>query len=186
MTMFLRHALPPKRSGSVETHLCSAPLEWLLGTTVIVAVAALNLRGLPGSWLGDDFSNFNIIALTDREGRLAEWLLGTFVRPLGNGNYTYRPILFLSHALEWRMWGAKAIGSHVANLALHIVNSLLVGLLANRWASRRPATAGIVAGAVFAAYPFAGEVTFWITGRADLLATLFGLLFLLTLTDFPA
>ena len=157
-------------------------MEWMLGAAVIVAVAVLNLRGLPGSLLADDFSHFNVIAQSDRDGRLQEWLLGNFVRPLGNGNNAYRPILFLSYGLDWRMWGANAIGGHLANLALHLVNSALVGCIAGRWARVRPATAGIVAAAVFAAYPFAGEVTFWVAGRADLLAALFGLLFLLTLT----
>jgi len=165
--------------------LLVAQLEWLLGVAVIVAVLAMNLRGLPGSMLGDDFSHFNVIAQTDRQGQLAEWLLGNFVRPLGNGNFAYRPILFLSYALDWRLWGANPVWSHLTNLALHVVNSLLVGYLAHRWASRRPTTAGIVAGAVFAAYPFAGEVTFWIAGRADLLAALFGVLFLLTLRGPP-
>jgi hypothetical protein len=174
----------PTRSGVTGAHVCAAPWEWALGAAVIVAVAVLNLRGLPGSWLSDDFSHFNIIAQADREGRLSEWLLGNFVRPLDNGNFAYRPILFLSYALDWRLWGANATGGHLVNLVLHLVNSLLVGCLASRWASRRTATAGIVSAAVFAAYPFAGEVTFWVAGRSDLLAALFGLLFLLSLTGF--
>jgi hypothetical protein len=174
----------PTTSSATGAQVYAAPLEWALGAAVIVAVAVLNLRGLPGSWLGDDFSHFNIIAQTDREGRLSEWLLGNFVRPLDNGNFAYRPILFLSYALDWRLWGANAIGGHLVNLVLHLANSLLVGCLAIRWASRRRATAGIVSAAVFAAYPFAGEVSFWVAGRSDLLAVLFGLLFLLSLTGF--
>jgi hypothetical protein len=161
----------------------------LLGVAVI-AVVWLHVRGLPGSFLSDDFAHLDFIARADRDGRLGAWLLDRFVAGLDNGNYAFRPLAFLSYALDWRLYGAHPAGWHATNLLLHLATVALVYRLASRWTGtatgRAGRAGGAIAAALFAAYPFAGEVTFWLVGRFDLLAALFSVLLLATLDGGPA
>jgi hypothetical protein len=159
-----------------------AALIALLATAIVVA---LHVRGLPGSFLSDDFGHLATIALLDRDGKLGAWLAERFVDQLHNGNFAYRPILFISYAIDWRAFGASAAPAHVENLVLHLADAALVGALAFRWSKQRAWTAAAVAMAAFAAYPLTGEVSFWVVGRANLLAALFGLLLLLSIADAP-
>jgi hypothetical protein len=154
---------------------------------VVIAVVWLHVRGLPGSFLSDDFAHLDFIARADRDGRLGAWLLDRFVAGLDNGNYAFRPLAFLSYALDWRLHGAHPAGWHATNLLLHLATVALVYRLASRWTGTATGHGGggAIAAALFAAYPFAGEVTFWLVGRFDLLAALFSVLLLGTLDGGP-
>jgi hypothetical protein len=80
----------------------------------------------------------------------------------------YRPLVFLSYALDAAVWGVDAAGFHLTNVALHGVNTMLVYALARRVAE--PAVAGGAA-LLFALHPTNAEGVFWVSGRFDLLAT---------------
>jgi hypothetical protein len=80
----------------------------------------------------------------------------------------YRPLVFLSYAIDAAVWGVDAAGFHLTNVALHAANAMLVYALARRVAE--PAVAGAAA-LVFAFHPTNYEGVFWISGRFDLLAT---------------
>ena len=79
----------------------------------------------------------------------------------------YRPLVFLSHTLDLRVWGLSASAFHATNIALHALNAAAVFLLARRFASRPIA---VVAALVFAVHPTTEESVFWIAGRFDLLS----------------
>ena len=162
-------------------------LAGMLAALAVVASAALHLRGFGGAFLSDDFGHLDIIAHADRGHVLAGRLLAHFVEPLGSGNYAYRPLAFLSYAIDWRLFGAWAPGWRATSLALHFASAALVYGLVSRWAlgSLRLHGPAMLAAAMFAAFPFAGEVSFWPAGRADLLAAFFSLLFLATLDGGP-
>lgn len=90
----------------------------------------------------------------------------------------YRPITFLSHALDWEIWRMNPRGYHVTNVLLHAANAGLVFALARRlmatsWAG--------VAALLFALHASHHEPVFWIAGRFDLMATFWTLLGLLVL-----
>jgi hypothetical protein len=155
----------------------------LVAIVVAATVVALHARGLPGSFLADDISHLIAMSTVDREGRLGAWLAERFVDELHNGNFAFRPVLFLSYAVDWRLFGAHATAWQLENLLLHLVNAALAGRVASRWSRERGRAAAAIAAASFAAYPFAGEVSYWAVGRANLLAALFGLLFLLALRE---
>lgn len=152
----------------------------LVAAVGLGAVVALHVRGLPGSFLADDLAFVAHISSLDRAGTLGHWLLARLTEAAYPGNFAYRPVMALSYATDWRLFHAHAAGWHLTSLVLHICNALLVGVFVARWARGAGQGAGMIAAAVFAAYPFAGEVSFWISGRANLLAAFFGLLFLLT------
>jgi hypothetical protein len=80
----------------------------------------------------------------------------------------YRPLVFLSYALDWTNWGLDAAGFHLTNVLLHAGNTMLVYALARRVGDA--AVAGVAA-LVFALHPVNQEAVFWVSGRFDLLAT---------------
>ena len=157
---------------------------------LVAAFAAclfIHLRGIGGDFLSDDFVHAAWIAEAQGKGELLDGLVKRLYLPLDSGNYAYRPVVFASYALDWVCYGANATGWHVTNLAIHILNAILILLLARRLVARSglrdaPFAAAAVA-AIFVAIPFAGESTFWPVGRFDLLACFFSLGFLIFLLD---
>lgn len=153
----------------------------------VAAVVVLHARGLSGGFLSDDYGLLDLMSRNDREGTLGAWLVARFFGPLGSGNFGYRPLGFVSYAIDWRLFGASPGGWHLTSLLLHLANVALVYRVTSAWIApaQQSGTAGAFAAALFAAFPFAGEVTFWLAARFDLLAALFCLLYLATLTGGP-
>jgi hypothetical protein len=85
----------------------------------------------------------------------------------------YRPLGFVSHAVDWAIAGQNARQFHLTNVLIHVVNTLLV-LLIGRSLSPR-ALAGPLAAALFALHASNNEAVVWMSARFDLLATCFAL-----------
>lgn len=97
----------------------------------------------------------------------------------GEDKNLYRPVTVLSFALvRQAAGGASALASHAANLALHVLASLALLLLARRLGAEPYASAG--AALLFAVHPVHVEAVAGVVGRAEILATLFALLALWT------
>jgi hypothetical protein len=144
---------------------------------------ALHLRGGGGAFLGDDFSHVNAIYRASQRGELWTWTLSLFHEPLGNASYAYRPLGFVSYALDWTLFGDRATAWRFTSLLVLVANGLVAGLLVREWlpqAASRSVAAAIAASCTLC-FPFVGEVSYWLNGRFDLLACLFSLLFLATL-----
>ena len=90
----------------------------------------------------------------------------------------YRPLAFLDLAIDWQLWGAVAAGYHATALALHVLNTLLVFVLARRVMRHTGAWATAV---LFALHPSNHEAVYWMSARFDLLAASFVLLGLIVL-----
>jgi hypothetical protein len=80
----------------------------------------------------------------------------------------YRPLGFLSFAADWSMWRDWPAGYHAISLLLHLLNTLLVLLLARRLLGAGPA---VMAAAIFGLHVANHEAVFWMSARFDLLAT---------------
>ncbi len=94
----------------------------------------------------------------------------------------YRP---LSELVWWtgvQLWGGAALGYHLLNLAIHILNSLLVCSLAARLAGNR--YAAFTAGLIFAVHPIHVEPVVWAACLPDLLSAGLSLLSLLMLESY--
>jgi protein O-mannosyl-transferase len=90
----------------------------------------------------------------------------------------WHPLTWLSHMLDVRMFGLEnAAGPHLVNLALHIVNTLLLLLFLFYTTGRVWPSA--FAAAVFALHPLHVESVAWISERKDVLSTFFWMLTLL-------
>jgi tetratricopeptide (TPR) repeat protein len=90
----------------------------------------------------------------------------------------YRPITYVSFALDRAIWGLNPIGFNISNLLLHILVSLLFyRVIAALFEKENLA---FVAALIFALHPIAGEtVNFHAGGRNTLLCACFSLLSLL-------
>lgn len=148
---------------------------------VLAGAAAWHVAGIDGALLADDYGNLHAVFAASERGALWSWVLSLFYSPLGNGSYAYRPLQYVSHALEWMAFGANPLGWRAVTIALYFANAGVAGLVVRRWLRETPADAawgGMLAAAVLAAYPFAGDVAYYPGCRADALACLFSLLYL--------
>ena len=83
----------------------------------------------------------------------------------------WRPLTWLSHMLDCEIFGLRAGGHHLVNVAIHSLNALLLfGLL--RYMTNR-LWASVFVAALFALHPLHVENVAWIAARKDVLSTLF-------------
>jgi protein O-mannosyl-transferase len=84
------------------------------------------------------------------------------------------PLTWISLMVDATLYGASPGGHHLANLALHVANVLLVFAVFRR-ATRNLGRSAFVA-ALFAVHPLHVESVAWIAERKDVLSLFFGLL----------
>jgi tetratricopeptide (TPR) repeat protein len=86
----------------------------------------------------------------------------------------WHPLTWLSHELDFQIFGFYAGGHHLTNLLLHVLNTVLLFWLLNRGTGARWASA-MVAG-LFALHPLNVESVAWVAERKNLLSAFFFLL----------
>ncbi|HEV2706918.1 MAG TPA: hypothetical protein VGV59_13395 [Pyrinomonadaceae bacterium] len=132
---------------------------------------------------GDVLGHFFLSDDFEQIGRVLDGDL-SFVWGRSHGGF-FRPVFILSYYLDAVLWGRNPFGFHLTNLLLHVLNSLLVYALARALTVDAPLTetrrklVSILAGLIFLLHPSHTEAVSWVSGRADLLATLFCLASLL-------
>jgi len=87
---------------------------------------------------------------------------------------SYRPVATFSYYLLFQIFGLNAFGYHLASLMIHILNVLLVYVLASRILEDR--WSPLIAGLLFACHPALTEAINCISYNEDLLAAVFFLL----------
>lgn len=87
----------------------------------------------------------------------------------GEGPIKQRPLMSLSLALDYRLWGPNPLGFHLTNLLLHALACLGVFSLALRLLPT--VRAAFWAGLLFAVHPVHTEAVAVLLGRSDLLAS---------------
>jgi Flp pilus assembly protein TadD len=94
-----------------------------------------------------------------------------------------RPVVNISYAIDRAVWGPSPFGFHVTNVLLHMLNVVLLFVLA-RWLAedrrqRKPATTpspdgvALIAAALFAVHPMMSEAVGYISGRTEVLCATF-------------
>ncbi len=100
----------------------------------------------------------------------------------GAGSATYRPLYWMSLALDRWIWGLHASGFHLTNLVLHWLNGVLAFLLLRRL--RVAPWAAAIAALLWLGLPINTEAVTWISARGYVLCTFFVLLALLAANGF--
>ena len=88
-----------------------------------------------------------------QEGLSPAGLLWAF-QTTATGNW--HPLTWLSHMLDWQLYGGNPGGHHLSSLILHIINTFLLFLVMSRLTKRRWPSALVAA--LFALHPFARGV----------------------------
>jgi cbb3-type cytochrome oxidase subunit 3 len=157
------------KDGSSLTSSLRFPLSFMLLLAFIAYSTIIN-----SYFLSDDFVQIGKVLQDD-------WSL-SWGREHGG---FFRPLFILSYIIDSRIWGENPLGYHLTNIALHALNSYLVYSLTlpllRRQSPTEDETRGIslMAGLLFLLHPSHTEAVSWISGRADLLGTLFCLTALL-------
>lgn len=89
-------------------------------------------------------------------------------------HFYWHPLTWMSHMLDWELFGPWAGGHHAVSLALHAANTLLVFLLLERLtgATWRSALVAVL----FGVHPLRVESVAWAAERKDVLSACFWLL----------
>ncbi|MCF8722523.1 Tfp pilus assembly protein PilF [Nitrospina gracilis] len=96
--------------------------------------------------------------------------------------FYWQPMTWLSHAIDYRLFGLEPAGHHFVSIVLHGINAFLVFLLIFHFANRAypglRGRSGVLlacawAALVFAVHPLRVESVVWAAERKDLLCALF-------------
>lgn len=158
-----------------------APSRWLDALLVAFVTVVVFLPGVFGEFVGwDDDRNFlENEAYRGLGWRHLGWMWTTF--HMGH----YKPVTWLSHGLDHALSGMNPRGYHAFSIVLHAATAVAFLLLARRLLTlalpgardERAVRLGAVAAAlVFSVHPLRVEAVSWITGRGDVLSTLFAVL----------
>jgi tetratricopeptide (TPR) repeat protein len=85
----------------------------------------------------------------------------------------WHPVTWLSHMLDWQLYGLNPRGHHLNSLLLHLANSLLLFLVLLRLTKGLWPSALVAA--LFALHPLHVESVAWASERKDVLSTFFWL-----------
>jgi Tfp pilus assembly protein PilF len=101
----------------------------------------------------------------------------------------FRPVVNLSYAIDHAVWGLRPFGFHLTSLLLHLVNIVLLFVLARRVASDsggEEASDGVAftAATLLAVHPLMTEAVGYVSGRSELLCGIFLMTSLLCLRSF--
>ncbi len=84
---------------------------------------------------------------------------------------TYQPLVMLSYAVEFKLFGMSGPGFHLFSLVVHLVNVALVYLLAQRLLKDR--IAAVVTALLFGIHPLHVESVAWVASQKDVLYACF-------------
>jgi len=150
----------------------------LLQTLAICGLLLLAVGLVFGPTVGHDFINLDDDVCVYENpwithGLTADGVRWAFTsRLVGN----WDPLTWISHMLDWQLYGQNAGGHHLTNVLLHAATVVLLFLVLRRMSGRPWPSA--LAAALFAIHPLRVESVAWVTERKDVLS---GLFFVLTL-----
>ncbi|HZB46013.1 MAG TPA: hypothetical protein VE360_12240 [Pyrinomonadaceae bacterium] len=171
----MRYTPPLPMRSTQDSNATAARLVRTLAPPLFIAAGlAAYANVLDNYFLSDDFAQIGRVLTGDL----------SVVWGREHGGF-FRPVFILSYVSDAALWGRQSFGFHLTNVLLHALNSFFVLLLARRLfdgegvADGRRDAAALAAGLLFLLHPSHTEAVSWISGRADVLATFFGLLSLL-------
>lgn len=162
-------AAPPERDpGTVSKVPCHAALFPFAIVTLAVVVA---FRAVPSLGFVDYDDPVAVLDPALRGGLTAEAIRFALTASPAN---LWHPLTFLSHALDFELFGDRAGGHHLVSVLIHLGSSLLLlGWLRRQTGDTGPALAVAL---LFAIHPLRVESVVWLSERKDVLSVFFCLL----------
>jgi Flp pilus assembly protein TadD len=176
-------------AGSAAASGISRIRVFLIAASVAVLTFAVYLPALQNGFVWDDVqyitSNSFIRSIN---GNLFKTAFLTFQAD------NWHPLAWISHAVDYSIWGLNPLGHHLTNIILHAINTMLVVLLLMQLvevfltsetknshrspvlSQRQVLFACGISGLLFGLHPLHVESVAWISERKDLLCALFFLL----------
>jgi protein O-mannosyl-transferase len=125
--------------------------------------------------LGNPFINYDDpLYITENTNiRALNWKTVSWAfTALYEGNW--HPLTWLSHALDYQLFGLNPLGHHLTSLVLHVFNVVVLYLLL--YGATKKAGRSFCVAALFAIHPLNVESVAWVAERKNVLCTLFFLL----------
>ena len=157
----------------------SAPVAWrCYDAAIIILGSAVYFKAL---FFGLTYLDDNLWVL-DYQPFLKNLsnIFRIFAQPDPLGNFFYRPLVYLSFALNAQFGGVSPFGYHFLNILIHIVNACLVRRLFRTL--EYPSGLALSGALIFTVHPALTQAVVWIPGRTDSLLSLF---ILLSFGNFP-
>ncbi|HKV99749.1 MAG TPA: tetratricopeptide repeat protein [Vicinamibacterales bacterium] len=155
-----------------------APVSGRVAGWLAIALAALTIATYAGVW-SYGFVNFDDPQYVVNNPHVTGGLSWTNVVWAFTSGYAanWHPVTWVSHMIDVTLFGPSAGPAHAVNLAIHVVNVLLLFAFLARTTGAMGRSA--VVAALFAVHPLHVESVAWISERKDVLSTFFGLCTLL-------
>lgn len=145
---------------------------------IIIIVLLLTAYGniINHGFVWDDINVIVDSPLTESLSNIPRFFISEDIADAPTGYY--RPMTYVSFALDRALWGLNPVGFNITNLVLHILVTLLFYRLVLALFKRDDLA--LVAALIFSLHPIAGEsVNFHAGGRNTLLCALFSMMSLL-------
>ncbi|MBN1395580.1 MAG: tetratricopeptide repeat protein [Pirellulales bacterium] len=152
-----------------------------LATPAVCAALVLAVAAVFGQTVGFEFVNLDDDACVSQNQALMNGLSWQSVGWAFTNNLVgnWDPLTWLSHLLDWELYGDRAGGHHLTNVLLHAAATVLLFLVLRNMTGRFWPSA--IAAAIFALHPLRAESVAWVTERKDVLS---GVFFMLTLAAY--
>ena len=156
-----------------ESYLFRSPQKRRLIFCLLLALATIALYN---SVTRAPFLNFDDVeSVTDNPQVRAGLTWHTFVWAFRTSEASdWKPITWLSHALDCQIFGLNPAGPHTINVLLHAANAVLLFLILE--SATGLAWRSLAVAALFALHPINVESVAWISERKNVLSMLFFLL----------
>ena len=160
-------------------------LKGLLIIALLAFVALVYYPGLSGSFIFDDTSN--IVENSSVQMETPDWASVKEAATAYGNRFPHRPVSTISLAFDHWLWDGEAYGFKLTNLALHLVTTLLILLLARQlFQLASPAASkgdsfwpAAAIAAIWAIHPLQVSTVLYVVQRMEMLAALFIVLSLL-------
>ena len=158
-----------------------------------IATGVLYLPALRNGFVNwdDNYYVYVNARITDLTPGFVAWAFTTFEM------CNYHPLVWLSYALDYSLWGMNPFGFHLTSVLIHVVNTFIVALLAARLLSAadsagqgasfsrtKVVVTAAVTGVLFGMHPLHVESVAWISERKDVLYAFFYLSSLLAYLNY--
>ena len=141
-----------------------------IAVMLMLATATAYLPALDAQLLNWDD---NIVVSENVHIRGTPWRVLRWAMTTDRAGYPM-PLTWLSHALDYRLYGLRPRGHHATSVLLHVVNTaLLFGVL---WTLTGARWRSALVAALFGLHPLHVEPVVWVTERKEVLCAFFSLL----------